>query len=199
MAGARTSKSAHDHDADLKVRASKAVPSSRVCLAGRQSSRASWTGLSGLRSVNRSRTAAASEFLRNGAQKLKYLSYKSYTGLFSQHGLSHAQQPTWEAAPCIHIFMQIFRRPCRQQLADIAWNVAPSLIAESLAEIAQIAEITDDVGPALRWDEYPTLIGESLAETSVTGLGESIPSSALIQSPGSCFCTESAQSRYLMA
>jgi hypothetical protein len=64
--------------------------------------------------------------------------------------------------------MQIYRRPCRQRLADIAWNVAPSLIAESLAEIAQIAEITGDVGPALRWDGYPTLIGESLAETAET-------------------------------
>jgi len=64
--------------------------------------------------------------------------------------------------------MQICRRPCRQRLADIARNVGSSLIAESLAEIAQIAEITGDVGPALRWDGYQTLIGESLAETAET-------------------------------
>jgi hypothetical protein len=70
--------------------------------------------------------------------------------------------------PCILIFMQICRRPCRQRLADFARNVAPSLIAESLAEIAQIAEITGDVASALRWDGYPTLIGESLAETAET-------------------------------
>ena len=54
------------------------------------------------------------------------------------------------------IFMQIFRRPCRQQLAGIALERHPSLIGESLAEIAQIAEITGDVGPALRRDGYPT-------------------------------------------
>jgi hypothetical protein len=70
--------------------------------------------------------------------------------------------------PCIPIFMQICRRPCRQRLADFARNVAPSLIAESLAEIAQVAEITGDVASALRWDGYPTLIGESLAETAET-------------------------------
>jgi hypothetical protein len=51
--------------------------------------------------------------------------------------------------------MQFYRRPCRQRLIGLAGNVVPPLIGESLAEIAVIAEITGDVGSALR----PTDIG----------------------------------------
>jgi len=47
----------------------------------------------------------------------------------------------------------------------LRWDVNSTLIGQSLAEIA---EITGDVGPVLRWDRYPTLIGVTLAETAET-------------------------------
>ncbi len=50
----------------------------------------------------------------------------------------------------------------------LRWGLNPSPIGGSLAQIAQIAEITGDVDPALRWDVYPPLIGGSLAETAET-------------------------------
>ena len=101
--------------------------------------------------------------------------------------------------------------PLRPAARAGAHASAAARIGESLAGIAEIlGKACERVGlapaaprrPAARAGAHasaPSRIGESLAETSVTGLGESIPSSALIQSPGSCFCTESAQSRYLMA
>jgi hypothetical protein len=49
--------------------------------------------------------------------------------------------------------------------AVLGWDVNPMLIGITLAEIA---EITGDVDPALRWDADPMLIAVTLAETAET-------------------------------
>jgi hypothetical protein len=93
---------------------------------------------------------------------------------------------------------RISREDVRRDALGQALSAHQSLqVIQSLERTGFLRRVDVDYAgngrPALRWDVNPALIGVALAETSVTGLGESIPLSGLIRSPGSCFCTESAQ------